>query len=240
MSATQSWYSINAKKGLANVYLYDEIGYWGKPAKDFVRELNTLDVDQINLYLNSPGGEVGDGVAIFNALQRHPASVEVTVDGSALSIASVIAQAGDTRRMAMGSAMMIHEPWVGAMGDAEYMRKMADQLDKDADEISEIYAHRGGGEASEWRDAMKAETWYRPQEAVAAGLADEVVDFASASKNLSVRAFNLSRFKHVPEWLDVAAPVAPKTEAQLQREALNRMNLPSADKKRALAYLATH
>lgn len=209
MPNRQSWYEIRAEnaatKGVADVYLYDEIGYWGVPASAFVRELNELDVETINVFLNSPGGEVGDGIAIFNALKRNKAAVHVTVDGSALSIASVIAQAGDKRRMAQGAAMMIHEPWIGAMGDADFMRKMAEQLDKDADEIAEIYADRAGGEASEWRDRMKDETWYRPQEAVAAGLADEVVTFSTGSKNLALgRRFDLAKCKNMPEWAKTA------------------------------------
>jgi len=188
------------------VFLYGEIGWWDVPARAFVDEINGLDTNQINLFLNSPGGEVGDGVAIFNALKRHKASVTVTVDGSALSIASVIAQAGDKRLMAQGSALMIHEPWIGAVGDAEFMRKMALQLDGDADEIAGIYADRAGGEASEWRDRMKDETWFRPQEAVDAGLADDVVRYGTGAKNLiEGRSFALSRFKHVPDW-------APKAE----------------------------
>lgn len=271
MSQKQSWYAINAaKKASADVYLYDEIGYWGVPAAAFVDELSALDVDTINLFLNSPGGEVGDGVAIFNALKRNRASVNVTVDGSALSIASVIAQAGDTRRMAQGSAMMIHEPWVGAVGDAAFMRKMAQQLDKDADEIAAIYADRATGDAAEWRDRMKDETWYRPQEAVDAGLADEVVKFSTASKNLTAgRAFNLDRFTNVPEWAPKAqilpdpAPEPPKTPADtdhgwqflahhgesgavdsgLLRVALARvkdLSIPVSDREKALHHLNGH
>src|SRR5947209_1503994 len=87
----QSWYDIRAAaKTATDVYLYGEIGFWDVPASAFVDELNALDTNKINLFLNSPGGEVGDGVAIFNALKRHQATVNITVDGSALSIASVI------------------------------------------------------------------------------------------------------------------------------------------------------
>lgn len=238
------------KKGVADVYLYDEIGFWGVPASAFVAELNRLDVDQINLYLNSPGGEVGDGVAIFNALKRNRASVVATGDGSVLSIASVIMQAGDKRRMAQGSAMMIHDPWIGAMGDAEFMRKMADQLDKDADEIASIYADRAGGEASEWRDRMKDETWYRPQEAVTAGLADETVSFSAGSKNRALnRAFNLDRFKNVPEWAPKAEkrpdPVPDPAEKPVivipdPVSVVRGMNITPAQKRAAIAHLKAH
>jgi hypothetical protein len=123
------------------IWLYDQVGegfFGGMSAKQFNDELNKLGkVDTVNLRINSPGGSVFDGVAIYNALKRHPARVEVDVDGIAASIASVIAMAGDEIRMASNSMMMIHDPHGFSQGGAGDMRKTADLLDQIKNVISD-------------------------------------------------------------------------------------------------------
>jgi ATP-dependent protease ClpP protease subunit len=170
------WYRIeNLAGGTAAVYIYDEIGYWGVSASDFVAELSEMQgVTAIDLHLNSPGGEVFDGLAIMNCLRSHPASVTTYVDGLAASIASVIAMAGDRIVMGPHSQLMIHEGSGLCIGDAAEMRKMADLLDFQSDNIAGVYQARAGGTVEEWRALMVTETWYTAEEAVAAGLADEV------------------------------------------------------------------
>lgn len=171
------WYRIqnNAPARAATVSIYDEIGYYGVTAADFAAEVSALDVDTIDLRLNSPGGEVFDGIAIHNALKNHPATVNVTVDGLAASAASFIAMAGDRIVMGRGSQMMIHNAHGMCIGEAKDMRQLADQLDRIGDTIAGFYAERAGGDVAEWRERMAAETWYSGEEAVAAGLADEYV-----------------------------------------------------------------
>lgn len=159
----------------ADVYVFDEIGSWsGVTADDFVRDVAGLDVDEIVLHLNSPGGEVAEGTAIANVLRAHRASVVVRVDGIAASSASVIAMAGDEIVMGVGSQMMIHEARGGCMGRAQDMREYAQALESATESIAATYAARAGGTAAEWRAAMATETWYTAEEAVAAGLADRV------------------------------------------------------------------
>lgn len=173
--ANTRWYRIDAAADAdeATVYLYDEISwFWGVTADDFAREVAGLDVDRINLRLNSPGGDVFDGVAIYNVLRTHRAEVYVTVDGLAASIASVIAMAGDTVTMGPGTQMMIHNPHGLAIGEASDMREYADLLDRIAREIAGFYRRRAGGTDDEWLAKMDATTWYTGAEAVAAGLAD--------------------------------------------------------------------
>ena len=174
-----SWYGIRAAADRsARIDLYDEIGwswYGGISAKDFVRELNELDVDTIELHINSPGGDVFDGIAITNALRDHPARVVATVDGLAASAASVILQAADDRVMNRNTELMIHDPWGLAIGNAADMREFADQLDRTGVSLAGVYADRAGGTVEQWRAAMLAETWYTAEEAVAAGLADRVL-----------------------------------------------------------------
>lgn len=169
------WYRIhNVADGFAEVMIYDEIGYFGITANDFVKELAGLQADRLNVHLNTPGGEVFDGIAIYNALKSHPAEVHVTVDSLAASIGSVIAMAGDRIVMARNSTMMIHDGMGIAIGNAADMRELADLLDKTSDNIASIYAERSGKPADHWRGLMRAEQWYSAEEAVGAGLADEV------------------------------------------------------------------
>lgn len=172
--ADREWFRIVQAKAAdaAEVFIYDEIGYWGTSASDFAQQLAALDVGTINLRINSPGGEVFDGVAIYNALKTHRATVNVSVDGLAASIASVISMAGDTITMQRGAQMMIHDASGLAYGNAADMTQMAALLDKLSDTIAGFYAERAGGSLTSWRDVMRAETWYSPDEAVTAGLAD--------------------------------------------------------------------
>lgn len=172
----------------AEVYLYDEIGYWGILATDFVREINALDVSTIELRISSPGGSVFEGTSMHNALRRHPATVNVTVDGIAASIASVIAMAGDTVTMGRGTSLMVHDPSGVVLGQAGEMRKMADVLDKLAADIAGHYREKAGGTDTQWRKAMKSETWYRAQEAVDAGLADAVLGPRPATDRAPIAA----------------------------------------------------
>lgn len=162
--------------GTAEIHIYDEIGMWGVDAATFMRELGALNVDSIDLRLNSPGGDAFDGIAMYNALRRHRAEVTVYVDALAASAASVIAMAGDRVVMQRASRMMIHEAFGAALGDAQDMRTMAETLDGLSNDIASTYAARAGGSLEEWRDRMHAETWFSAAEAVAAGLADEYED----------------------------------------------------------------
>lgn len=171
----RSWYAIrNVSASEAEIFIYDFIGEWGVSANDLVRELAGLRTNTITLRINSPGGDVFDGLAIYNAIRRHSATVNVFVDGLAASAASFIAMAGDTITMSRHSQMMIHEANGFVIGNAADMRKLADILDKSSDNIAAIYAGRAGGSLEDWRAAMMAETWYSDAEAVAAGLADSI------------------------------------------------------------------
>ncbi len=194
--AATEWYTITNAGGSkqASVYIYDAIGGWfGIAASDFVAAINALTVDTIDLHLNSPGGQVFDGLAIYNSLRQHKAAVNVTVDGLAASAASIVAMAGDTVTMARGSQMMIHDAQGVAIGPAADMRDMADILDKISGSLAEIYQARAGDTADVWRTRMKAETWYTAAEAVDAGLADHV---DAAAEPQPTNTFDLSMFAY--------------------------------------------
>lgn len=168
------WYKIvnHSDNSSADVLMFDEIGTYGIGADNFIKEIGDLQVSALNLRINSPGGDVFDGVAIYNALKQHKAKVHVTVEGLAASAASFIAMAGDTITMRRGSQMMIHDPYTYTVGNAAELRKLADNLDRTGQSIAAFYAERAGGGIEDWRNVMLAETWYSGEEAVAAGLAD--------------------------------------------------------------------
>src|SRR6266542_571562 len=173
----------------ADVYLYDVVGgWWGLSADDFVRDVAGLDVDHIVLHLNTPGGEVSEGVAIANMLRQHRADVRVMVDGMAASPGSVIAMAGDEVVMGLGSQMMVHNPRTWAVGDVDEMQKVARQLESTAEAIASTYAAKAGGTVDEWRELMKAETWYSAEEAVKAGLAGRKAGRSSAPPDAALAA----------------------------------------------------
>lgn len=170
----RSWYRITAKAdGPSLVSIFDEIGWLGVTAQDFVSEMSALDGD-IELHLNSPGGEVFDGLAIYNSLVSRKGTVSVVVDSLAASIASVIAQAASPGKLsiARNASMMIHEAQGMAGGSSAEMTKMAAVLDKQSDNIAGVYAERTGKTAAHWRDLMRDESWFSGPEAVDAGLAD--------------------------------------------------------------------
>jgi ATP-dependent protease ClpP protease subunit len=114
------------------------------PPTQFVQELNALQVDKITVRINSMGGSVPDGLAIYNAMRRHAAHITVEVDGMAFSIASLIAMGGDTVHMAANALMMIHAPWTVAAGNAAELRQTADTLDTWAAAMASSYAAKTG------------------------------------------------------------------------------------------------
>lgn len=199
-----SWYRIlnaataAAAPTTAEIYVFDEIGLYGVSAAQFVTELRAVAADSIDLHLNSPGGDVYDGVAIYNAIRSNPANVTVYVDGLAASIASVIAMAGDKVVMAPTATMMIHDAWGLCVGNAADMRDMAGQLDMCSYSIATIYHDKAQQGVKTWRARMQDETWYSADEAVAAKLADSVQKFPARVSNalLSPDRFDLTRYKY--------------------------------------------
>ena len=173
---TKTWYNITATAEdttSAEVSIYDAIGGYEINAKQFVDELKDINADTIHLRINSPGGSVIDGNAIFNALLRHDAKVITHIDGLAASMASVIAMAGDEVHMSDNALLMIHNPWTVSMGDADELRADADLLDKMSGSIMNAYG-RSQYEDSEIKDLMDAETWFTAQEAFDAGFVDHI------------------------------------------------------------------
>ena len=181
------WYRIQNKasdggKKTAEILIYDEIDpFWGVSAGDFANELNALDADEITVGINSPGGIVFDGIAIMNALKRHPAKIITRIDGLAASAASFIAMAGDEIQTSKYAEMMIHEARAVVIGTADDLKEMRDLLIRHNESIAGVYKDRAGGELKDWLKQMKNETWFTAEEMVAAGLADTIIEAAEES-----------------------------------------------------------
>ena len=162
----------------AKLYIYAPISDWDLTAEAFARELDAVTAPAIDLHINSPGGLVFDAVAIYSALQDHPATVDVSIDGLAASAASFVAMAGDTIAIQKPAKMFIHDALGLCWGNPADMLMMHNLLDELSDTIAQIYADRSGTSAEDWRTAMRANgnvgTWYGAREAVDAGLADRV------------------------------------------------------------------
>jgi ATP-dependent protease ClpP protease subunit len=197
------WFEIqNVSETSADVYIYDYIGSYGVTASAFTALLQSLKVGTVNVRINSGGGSVFDGNAIYNALQNHPARVVVHVDGLAASMASVIAMAGDEIVMAKNAMMMIHRASSDAYGNAEELRATAVILEKLDDTIADAYVARTGGKLAAIKAAMKAETWMTADECLAAGFCDSVAESKTASASV-----DLTRFKNAPAALTATATV---------------------------------
>lgn len=204
------WFQITNKteggRSTARLDIYDEIGYWGTDTQTVARQLRGLEADQLDVHINSNGGDAFAGIAIMNILRDFPGDVTVTIDGIAASAASVIAMGGDKIVMNRGSQMMIHDASGFCYGDAAEMAKMIESLDVVSDSIADAYMARAGGTREEWRAVMKSEQWYRADEAVGAGLADEVVgDKDVEISNQRFGIFNFAGRDEAPE------PFIPKT-----------------------------
>lgn len=187
------WYRIrnqeetdpDSEESVCEVFIYDEIGgSFGISAEQFVKDLQEIDTDNIDVRINSPGGSVFDAIAIYNALVKHPARITTYVEALAASAASIIAMAGDECVMMVGSQLMIHDALGVEMGNAKAMREIADFLDRQSDNIASIYAVKAGGDNQQWRDLMLAETWMFANEAVDFGLADRVYTAPTKSEDM--------------------------------------------------------
>ena len=218
----KSWFSIKAKAaGAAEIKIYDEIGMWGITARQFSDELAALgQVKQISLFIHSPGGDVFDGIAIYNLLKKHPANLTVHIDGLAASMASVIAMAGDKVVMPENAMLMIHKPWGISGGNAKEMRDYADLLDKVEAVLIPAYANKTGKSADELAQMLEGETWLNGRECVEQGFADELEPAVNVMARLESK--RIEEFEAMPNALKnmITAPqgsVNPPAAPEQQR-----------------------
>ena len=227
---------MSADKKRAEVLIYDVIGdSWfmdGVSAKGFAEAVSALgDVPVIDVRINSPGGDVFQGLAIYNTLNSHGAKINVFIDGVAASMASIIAMAGDEIDIAENALFMIHNPRAFAAGDAEAMLAMATRLEQITAIGVDIYAARTKQEPEAIRSAMAKETWYSAKDALAAGFATKI----SPNKQITA-SFDVDQFSNAPEWaqqqlrqftclateepINMADDVAPKADEAKETPAI--------------------
>ena len=185
----KSWYKIKAQAAADTdeVSILDYIGMWGVNAQDFLREVKALKAPNLRVVINTPGGSVIEGLAIFNGLRALGKTIEVKVLGVAASMGSYIAMAGDKIVMPANTMMFIHDPINAVYGNAEDMREMADVLDKFGDSIKGTYLKRWKDSEDKLNELMAAETWLTAEECLAYGLCDEVVDEIKAEAAFDVK-----------------------------------------------------
>lgn len=207
-----TWYSIEQNRDNAEttIDLFGGIGEPGGTAAEFIKELDGIKTKRIRMRLNSPGGSVDDGIAIYNALRSHPAEVEAHVLAAAHSIASVILQAADKRVMAPHARVMVHNAMAAGGGflvghaedfegvAADYM-KLAARLRETSREIAAIYAERSGKDEDYWLGKMAVETRFTDKQAVAEGLADEVGPTYDAANFAVAANFDWSGYKEADD-----------------------------------------
>ena len=196
MNSPRKYFSLVKTNQVATINIYGDITSWAwagtswgdMSANLLSRQLEELeDVNEIHVYLNSYGGEVAEGLAIYNALRRHKAKIVTYCDGFACSIASVIFMAGDERVMNEASLLMIHNAWTYASGNSAELRKLAEDMDKITQASVEAYKAHSNLEEKQIKKMMDAETWILPSEALEYGFATKIDK--TEAKNASQNAF---------------------------------------------------
>ena len=188
------WYNIQGKAtdNVAEVYIFDEIGAYGISAQDFITEMKEYKDTPVNLRINCVGGDVFDGMAMYNIIKKREAKTTAYIEGIAASMGSVIALAADEVVMAENSLFMIHNAWGGAMGGAEDMRKTASVLEKISGEIASIYKRKTRLSLDRINDMMDEETWFNAEEAYELGFVDTISDSIKVAAK-----YDVSKFKNI-------------------------------------------
>lgn len=191
----------------ATLSIFDEIGFWGVQAKDFIRDLNAVTSKVLNVEINSPGGDVFAGLAIYNALKQSGKEIVVKVMGVAASAASLIMMAGDKRIMPKNTFTMVHNPWSFAMGNADELRETADTLDKIGSSLQATYVNATGQTPEKIAELLGKDTWLTADESLELGFATEVIDDVKANAS-----FDMTR-ADLPANVRAVFMAAPKPKA---------------------------
>ena len=190
----KKWFNIQGKAtdAVAEVYIFNEIGAYGITAQDFISEMKEYKDTPVNLRINCIGGDVFDGMAMYNIIKKREAKTTAYIEGIAASMGSVIALAADEVVMAENSLFMIHNAWGGAMGEAEDMRKTASILEKISGEIANIYERKTRLSLNRIVEMMDKETWLNAAEAYELGFIDLISDSIKVAAK-----YDVSKFKNI-------------------------------------------
>jgi ATP-dependent Clp protease protease subunit len=217
------------------VYIYGDIISWAweefgeVSSYTLAQEIEGLEVDTINVYINSYGGEVKEGLAIYNVLRRHKAKVKTVCDGFACSAASVVFMAGDERVMSNASLLMVHNAWTFAIGDQNQFRKEADDLETITQASINAYLDRVTINEEELKKLMNAETWISPADALEMGFATSVIS-ADLQKAAS-QSVRRQMMKMILEWQAITQaadhqPAEPEPEPEPEPDPEPEQNKP--------------
>ena len=192
----KNWYNIKAESSdsIADVYIFDEVGTFGVTAQSFIEEIKAFKDVPMNLHINCVGGDVFEGMAIYNVIKKRTAKTTIYIEGVAASMGSVIALAGDELIMAENSLFMIHNAWGGAMGEASEMRKTAALLEKISGEIADIYIKKTRLPYDRVKEMMDEETWLSAEEAFNLGFVDSISDAIKVAAK-----YDVSKFKNITD-----------------------------------------
>jgi len=177
------------------------------------------DAERIDVYINSPGGDTMEGMAIYETLRAHPAPVNIHIQGMAASAAALIAMAGDTIQISQGGFLMIHNSWMAAQGNAREMRENAMLLDKVDLGMAKILAMRSGAELKAVQKMMDAETWMTAEEAVGKGFANNIIGKAALTVTDGERCREMG-FRNIPAALGGSARVMRRAVTNEERRAI--------------------
>lgn len=227
----KKYYSLATENNEANINIYGDITSWEWFESDvssytLSKELEGLDVDTINVYINSYGGEVAEGLAIYNVLKRHKAKIKTFCDGFAASIASVIFMAGDERIMSNASLLFIHNAWTYAAGNANELRKTADDLETMTQASINAYMNHVNITEEELKEMLDAETWITPQDALNMGFATAIInDNTSKNPNQSIKKKLMQQLVKAQEKKEPteSAPSEPPIEPKPQEPQQNNL-----------------
>lgn len=218
--ATNRYYSLAQEGTTASIDIYGDITSWpwlesDVSAHNLSQRLAELDgIDTIEVNINSYGGEVAEGLAIYNALKRHGARVVTRCDGFACSIASVIFSAGDERIMHEASLLMIHNAWVAASGNAAELRKQADDLETITNVSKSAYMANVSIAEDELTALMDAESWISPQDAVDMGFATSIEAFEAKAPSQNAREAVFDRIFAAGEPSPAPQPAEPAADPE--------------------------
>lgn len=185
----------------ATISIFDVIGYdwWtgeGTTAKRIAGALRSIGADKdVTVYINSPGGDLFEGLAIHNLLKDHKGKVTVKIIGVAASSASVIALAGDVVEISRAAFDMMHNSWVCACGNRHELREVADWLEPFDYAMADLYAERTGRPIKEMQKLMDAESWIGGAQAVELGLADSIIDISTSEGDVDAQASALKKME---------------------------------------------
>lgn len=194
----RKWFDLSESEETAEFYIYDVIGsdMWGEGLRaiDFIRQVKDVKARNIDIHINSPGGDFFDGIAIYQSLMQSGKNITTRIDGIAASSAATIFRAGEKRLMPVGAMLMIHNAWTFAMGNSKDLVKIADNLNKADTQLAEIYA-TDKSDKKRIREMMDATTYMDGNEAIDNGLATEILE----GQKIAACAWDLKILSGIPE-----------------------------------------